>query len=38
MDKSGSILVTRALAAEYGFTDIEGHQPSPEKGVWYPNR
>ncbi len=36
MDKSGSILVTRALAAEYGFSDIEGHTPSPEKGVWYP--
>jgi dehydrogenase/reductase SDR family protein 1 len=38
LGKSGSILVTRAPAAEYGFTDIDGHSPSPEKGVWYPQR
>lgn len=27
MQKSGNVLITRALAAEYGFTDIDGHQP-----------
>jgi hypothetical protein len=34
--RSGRILVTRELGAEYGFTDIGGHQPSREKGVWKP--
>jgi dehydrogenase/reductase SDR family member 1 len=27
MQKSGHVLMTRALAAEYGFTDVDGHQP-----------
>lgn len=36
--KSGSIVVTRELGAEYGFEDINGHQPSLEKGVWMPRR
>ncbi|MBL8131495.1 MAG: SDR family NAD(P)-dependent oxidoreductase [Anaerolineae bacterium] len=38
MMKSGSILVTRELGAEYGFKDVGGHQPSLEKGVWMPRR
>lgn len=38
LTKSGSILVTRQLASEYGFSDLSGHQPSLEKGVWYPRR
>lgn len=29
MHKSGQILVTAALALEYGFTDIDGKQPRP---------
>jgi NAD(P)-dependent dehydrogenase (short-subunit alcohol dehydrogenase family) len=29
MAKSGSVLVAAALAGEYGFTDIDGKQPSP---------
>ncbi|MBK9748654.1 MAG: SDR family NAD(P)-dependent oxidoreductase [Chloroflexi bacterium] len=36
MAKSGQILVTRDLGAEYGFQDVNGHQPSLEKGVWRP--
>lgn len=36
IDRSGNILVTRELGAEYGFSDIGGHQPSREKGVWLP--
>jgi dehydrogenase/reductase SDR family member 1 len=35
--KSGRILVTRDLAAEYGFSDINSHTPSLEKGVWRPS-
>jgi NAD(P)-dependent dehydrogenase (short-subunit alcohol dehydrogenase family) len=27
MRKSGQVCMTRALAAEYGFSDIDGHQP-----------
>lgn len=27
MQKSGQVLMTRTLAAEYGFTDVDGHQP-----------
>ena len=38
MTRSGQILVTRQLGAEYGFTDVGGHRPSLEKGVWYPRR
>ncbi|MBN8638426.1 MAG: hypothetical protein J0M07_24145 [Anaerolineae bacterium] len=38
MAKSGQILVTRDLGAEYGFQDVNGHQPSLEKGVWRPAR
>lgn len=38
LEKSGSILVTRELGAEYGFEDVGGHQPSLEKGVWMPRR
>jgi dehydrogenase/reductase SDR family protein 1 len=30
MQKSGSVCRTRALAQEYGFTDIHGHQPKWE--------
>ena len=30
MQKSGSVCRTRALAQEYGFTDIDGHQPKWE--------
>jgi len=26
---SGSVVVAAALAAEYGFTDIDGRQPRP---------
>jgi NAD(P)-dependent dehydrogenase (short-subunit alcohol dehydrogenase family) len=29
MTRSGSVLVAAALAAEYGFTDIDGKQPRP---------
>ncbi len=29
MQKSGQVLVTAALALEYGFTDIDGKQPRP---------
>lgn len=29
MDKSGQALVAAALALEYGFTDIDGRQPTP---------
>jgi NAD(P)-dependent dehydrogenase (short-subunit alcohol dehydrogenase family) len=29
MDKSGQVLITPALAREYGFTDIDGSQQSP---------
>ncbi len=29
MEKSGQVLVTAALALEYGFTDIDGKQPRP---------
>ncbi|MCW5850295.1 MAG: SDR family NAD(P)-dependent oxidoreductase [Anaerolineae bacterium] len=29
MEKSGQVLVTAALALEYGFTDIDGQQPRP---------
>lgn len=36
--KSGTILVTRELGAEYGFQDVSGHQPSLEKGIWLPRR
>jgi dehydrogenase/reductase SDR family protein 1 len=31
MQKTGQVLMTRALAAEYGFTDINGHQPKWEQ-------
>jgi hypothetical protein len=27
LDKTGQVLVGAALAAEYGFTDIDGKQP-----------
>jgi dehydrogenase/reductase SDR family protein 1 len=30
MQKTGQVLMTRALAAEYGFTDMDGHQPKWE--------
>jgi hypothetical protein len=30
MQKSGSVCRTRALAQEYGFTDVDGHQPTWE--------
>jgi dehydrogenase/reductase SDR family protein 1 len=33
MKKSGQILVTRHLAREYGFTDIDGTQPPLDKGL-----
>jgi hypothetical protein len=33
MRKTGQVCMTRALAAEYGFTDVDGHQPK-----WEPNR
>jgi dehydrogenase/reductase SDR family member 1 len=36
--KSGKILVTRELGAEYNFLDIGGHKPSLEKGIWMPKR
>lgn len=36
--RSGSIVVTRELGAEYGFRDLNGQQPSLEKGVWLPRR
>ena len=29
MEKSGRVLVTAALALEYGFTDVDGKQPRP---------
>ena len=29
MEKSGQVLITAALALEYGFTDIDGKQPRP---------
>jgi NAD(P)-dependent dehydrogenase (short-subunit alcohol dehydrogenase family) len=29
MEHSGQVLVTAALALEYGFTDIDGKQPRP---------
>ena len=29
MEKSGQVLVAAALAEEYGFTDVDGRQPSP---------
>jgi dehydrogenase/reductase SDR family protein 1 len=29
LDKTGQVLVGAALAAEYGFTDIDGKQPRP---------
>ncbi len=32
MNKSGQILITRELALTYGFTDIDGKQPSTKKG------
>lgn len=35
---SGRILITRDLASDYGFTDINGQMPSSEKGVWRPPR
>ena len=30
MKKTGSVCITRALAQEYGFTDVDGHQPKWE--------
>ena len=36
--KSGKILVTRELGREYDFSDVGGHQPSLEKGIWMPKR
>jgi hypothetical protein len=33
MEKTGSVYLTRALAQEYGFTDIDGHQPKWEPTV-----
>jgi dehydrogenase/reductase SDR family member 1 len=30
MRKTGQVCMTRALAAEYGFTDVDGHQPKWE--------
>jgi NAD(P)-dependent dehydrogenase (short-subunit alcohol dehydrogenase family) len=38
LTKSGTILVTRELGREYSFTDMDGHQPSLEKGIAYPRR
>jgi hypothetical protein len=29
LDKSGRVLVTAALAEEYGFTDVDGRRPRP---------
>ena len=29
LDKSGSVLLTAALAEEYGFTDVDGRRPRP---------
>ncbi|MFN7933839.1 MAG: hypothetical protein U0R19_10950 [Bryobacteraceae bacterium] len=29
MRHSGAILIAAAIAAEYGFTDIDGKQPRP---------
>jgi dehydrogenase/reductase SDR family protein 1 len=37
-EKSGKILVTRELGAEYSFLDVNGQQPSLEKGVWKPKQ
>ena len=31
MHKTGRVLMTRSLAAEYGFTDVDGHQPKWEE-------
>jgi NAD(P)-dependent dehydrogenase (short-subunit alcohol dehydrogenase family) len=31
--KSGAVLRTRALAQEYGFSDVDGHQPKWNPGV-----
>ncbi len=31
MQKTGGVLMTRSLAAEYGFTDVDGHQPKWEQ-------
>jgi NAD(P)-dependent dehydrogenase (short-subunit alcohol dehydrogenase family) len=33
MAKTGKVLLTRQLAADYGFSDLSGHQPSLEKGI-----
>ena len=30
MDKTGFVCKTRALAQEYGFSDVDGHQPKWE--------
>lgn len=32
LEKSGQTLITRQLATEYGFTDVDGTRPSMEKG------
>ena len=29
MDKSGRVLIAAELAQQYGFTDIDGTQPTP---------
>ena len=33
MDKSGQTLITRELAINYGFTDIDGKQPPSPTGM-----